>query len=762
MLLTLQFINIELAMMKLLLCSTLLVFLSGSLMPVNGQHFYNPSEISEINIAFYDADWDHKLDSLMTADSDARILADITINGMVFDSVGVRYKGNSSYNASQAKNPLNIKLDYIKGHEYEGYNSLKLSNLYKDPSFVREVLAYEIAGKYMPASRAGYANVYFNGLKNGLYTNVQVVDDIFTSEHYFSENRPFFEGDDVSGPPPMGCFTGAPMVWGYMGTDSTNCYPKFYDMKVDNTWSYLISFLDTFNNYTSMMENIYDVDRHLWAMAFDIGLVNLDAPISMAHNFYLYYGLDNRFHYAKWDLNECFGVFVSLGYGPSSTFLNTTQMQQLDPFAGNSSANPVVYKVWQNTRWKRMYIAHMKTIFEENIDNGWYLTRAQELQAIVDTAVLNDPNKLYSYTDFQNNLTATASGSVGITELMIPRWTYLSSNTWFTATQPEISNIATSPSTVLPNSSVVITAEISNASEVFLGYRSNIADRFTKTNMYDDGAHGDGAAADGIFGTSVPVLESDVQYYIYADNANAGRFSPARAEYEYYTIDVNGNVVINEIMASNSATATDQDNESDDWIELYNTSASPVSLNGYYLSDEFTITDKWQFPDTIINGYDYLIVWADNDTLQSGLHASFKLSAAGEAVALFTPAKSLVDQISFSAQSSDISYGRYPNGSGSFQLMNPTFSSQNSPWLGFSHTPNTVGVNIFPNPANDKVSITFNDDAAHLIQIYNLQGCPVFYRTAATGLLINTSTFESGVYLVLIDNHLSNKLVITK
>ena len=129
---------------------------------MTAQDMYDTDHISDIEIDFYDANWDEILDAYMAADSDERILANVTINGTVFDSVGVRYKGNSSFRPNQVKNPLNIKLNYVKNHDYHGYYTLKLSNGFKDPSFVREVLALEIAQKYMPSARAGFANITIN------------------------------------------------------------------------------------------------------------------------------------------------------------------------------------------------------------------------------------------------------------------------------------------------------------------------------------------------------------------------------------------------------------------------------------------------------------------------------------------------------------------------------------------------------------------------------------------------------------------------
>lgn len=315
-------------LLSIVILSSLFINLSSA------QDLYDADQITEIEIDFYKANWDEILDQYMSMDSDERILADVTIDGIEFDSVGVRYKGNSSYRPNQVKNPLNIKLNYIKNHDYQGYYTLKLSNGFKDPSFVREVLALEIARKYMPSSRAGYANVSINGSLVGLYTNVQSVNDQFTTEHYYSEDRPFFEGAG-DGPAPAGCSYN---IWDYLGSDSTSCYPYYYDSKSGDHYSHLINFLDIFNNNPDAMEEVYNVDRHLWSMAFDIALLNLDAPISTPHNFYLYLDVNERFNYIKWDMDMCFGVFNLLNW----TILDSAGLQQLDPFTSNNPEYPIV------------------------------------------------------------------------------------------------------------------------------------------------------------------------------------------------------------------------------------------------------------------------------------------------------------------------------------------------------------------------------------------------------------------------------------
>jgi hypothetical protein len=330
---------------------------------------------------------------------------------------------------------------------------------------------------------------------------------------------------------------------------------------------------------------------------------------------------------------------------------------------------------------------------------------------------------------------------------------------WFAATQPDISAIANNPSTVSAMTPVSITASIANANYAYLGYRYSISDKFEKMEMFDDGAHNDGSASDGTWGATIPVYNTDVQYYIYSENNDAARFSPARAEYEFYTLPVNGNVVVNEFMASNTSTATDQNGEYDDWIELYNNSSSPISLNGYYLSDEMGDPYKWQFPDTTIAANGYLIVWSDNDTTQSGLHANFKLSAAGEMVVLNDASKNMLDQVTFSAQSSDVSTGRYPNGSGSFTTMYPTFSSENMAGMGFADNQIEAEVVIYPNPASTEFTIGINDNKKHIVQLFSIDG--KLLKTFEMERISTTdiSNLDNGIYIILIDNSTNRKLI---
>jgi len=141
-------------------------------------------------------------------------------------------------------------------------------------------------------------------------------------------------------------------------------------------------------------------------------------------------------------------------------------------------------------------------------------------------------------------------------------------------------------------------------------------------------------------------------------------------------------VVINEFMASNDETLEDpnESGEYPDWIELYNGSPLPVDLGGIYITDKLDNPTKCRIPDGLTIGPgEYLVFYADEDPEQSSMHLDLKLSASGEAVALFdTNGSTMIDSIEFGSQSSDISYGRYPDSSEFWRFFStPTPGSQN-------------------------------------------------------------------------------------
>jgi hypothetical protein len=168
---------------------------------LNAQNFYQRDSIQVIEIFFSFSNWDAQLDA--NEATETYIYADsIRINGTSFDSCGVRYKGNSSYNPSNQKNPLRLELNTIKtNQDYQGFTDIKLSNGYKDPSMIREILSYQILENYMDCPRSNFARVYINGQYRGVYTNNESVKDDFNEAHYDADDT-YFKCNPVGGAGP--------------------------------------------------------------------------------------------------------------------------------------------------------------------------------------------------------------------------------------------------------------------------------------------------------------------------------------------------------------------------------------------------------------------------------------------------------------------------------------------------------------------------------------------------------------------------------
>ena len=697
-----------------------------------GQSFYDGETIQTIEITFAESNWDQLLDTEY-AGSGAYILAQsVSLNGITFDSVGVKYKGNSTYQANQNKNPFHIELDTYKEQEYDGYTDIKLSNVAKDPSFLREVLSYQILRQYMHAPLSNYANVFVNGTLIGLYSNSESISKKFVKSRFYSKKNTFVKCN-----PPAGAGPGSndyPNLV-YKGQDSTAYYAA-YEIKSDKGWQELIDLCDTLANHITDIEKILDVDRALWMLAFNNIFVNLDSYSGgFTQNYYLYRDDSRRFLPVVWDLNESFGRFSMTGSGNLN---GTTAKQQMSHLLHENDTDfPLIQKLLSVPMYKRMYLAHCKTMLLENFDNGSYLDTAEELQTLIDAAVQADNNKFFTYNNFVDNISSDIGGgggpgggaTPGIGNLMNGRNTYLLGLTDFTNTQPTISDITWSSSAPIINEMITVTASVKNENDVYLAYRSDVEAAFERILMYDDGAHNDGAANDGTYGVAINIEAALTQFYIYAENDDIGMFSPQRAEHEFHNITATvsnptvGDLVINEFMASNDATEADQDGEYDDWIELYNNGTTSIDLEGYYLSDDAADLTQWAFPaGTSIASNGYLIVWADNDELQEGLHANFKLSSAAESVFLVNAANEIVDEISYVDQTTDVSFGRFPNGTGNFQTMTPTFNAENNGTSSVDDPESQITqIKVYPNPAKSEITISAEEELS-ILSIYNLSG----------------------------------------
>lgn len=145
-------------------------------------------------------------------------------------------------------------------------------------------------------------------------------------------------------------------------------------------------------------------------------------------------------------------------------------------------------------------------------------------------------------------------------------------------------------------------------------------------------------------------------------------------------------VVINEIMASNSTGITDEDGDHEDWIELYNTGSDAIDLTGYWLSDKDNEPDRWVFPALSIGPGEFLLVFASNKDRLSGpfLHTNFAISVGGEPILLSDAEGLLIDRYPPTVLTTDNSLGRLTDGAAqlvTFEGGTPGHSNNGQPLL---------------------------------------------------------------------------------
>ncbi len=132
---------------------------------------------------------------------------------------------------------------------------------------------------------------------------------------------------------------------------------------------------------------------------------------------------------------------------------------------------------------------------------------------------------------------------------------------------------------------------------------------------------------------------------------------------------------INEFLASNELTNTDENGDPDDWIEIFNGGNATIDIGGLYITDDLEELNSWQIPDTdpdltTIAPRGYLILWADKEPDQGVLHVDIKLSADGEAIGLVeSDGTTIIDSYIFDAQTVDVSEGRMPDGGDTWQFF---------------------------------------------------------------------------------------------
>lgn len=727
--------------------------------------FYDSALVRNLYLNFSQTNYWNQL----TANYPTRthIPANLVFEGISLDSVGVSFKGNTSYTGTgtSQKKSFSVKTEeFIDNQDLFGYSTLNLNNAFQDASFLREVFYLNQIRQHIPAAKANFVHLYINDQDWGLYPNVQQLNKDFLKEWFLSNDGANFRAHvrTIGGPGGGGPGGGGGPNWGdgtaalnYLGAD-TALYQEKYTLKstdINHSWQKLVLACDILNNTPSadlvnVLPQYFDIDRVLWFLASEIAFEDDDSYVFKGKmDYYIYFDPETeRFTPLEFDGNSVMDV-NPVSWGP---FYNA-----------NNVNYPLLNKLLNVPEWRQRYLAHFRVILQDELNPVQCNAMLDNYKAQIDALVQSDPKKLYTYNQFITEVEALKTW-------ISQRRNYLSSNTEIQQTAPTISwvkylnNNGEEWTPPLPSTPVNIQTQVTSTNgidRVFLWYSDQLTGTFAKVQMFDDGAHNDASASDGIFGASIPGYSAGtlVRFYIEALAGNAiksAAYYPRGAEHDVFVYQVStaassvAQVVINELMASNTGIVLDEFGETEDWVELHNTSAGSVDLSGFYLSDNPLNLDKWEIPaGTVIPPFGYLIFWADEDSSQGSNHMNFKLSALGETLMLLDGELNLVDSLNFGAQQSNVSLARIPNGFGPFAPEAPTFGYNNDHGALASVDLSPKHLSLFPNPARNSIHIAGLNSAEPLL-VHDSSGRLIYSGILNADAILDVSSWTSGFYVL--------------
>ena len=284
-----------------------------------GEKIFDNSLLHEIHFQFSQANYWQQMEQNFEQNFDPfdpvpYIIADVSIDGELVDSVGVRFKGFTSYPFGQNKKPFKIDFnEFVPGKRYDGLRKLNLNNATGDPGMQRDVICYDLLNANdVNAPRTSFAKVFINDVYLGLYQVIEQVDKEFLQRNFDDDDGNLFKNKSWS-------------KFEWLGSD-VEAYKGIFQLKTnkeEDDWSGFINFIDVLNNssneeFASAIEGIFNVDLFLKTLAVDVATNNWDSYLEHGRNWYIYEDLSTGiFHWIPWDYNFALGGagFGGLGDG---------------------------------------------------------------------------------------------------------------------------------------------------------------------------------------------------------------------------------------------------------------------------------------------------------------------------------------------------------------------------------------------------------------------------------------------------------------
>jgi spore coat protein CotH len=255
----------------------------------------------EVSLTLTEADWT-ALQADPTADVDFLAAVDWDGEPLTQVSLAVRGSGSALDIAAAGSARFNFRLDVndtLEDQTLHGDKKLYLNHAYKDPTHLREVLAYEVLHALgVPAPRAALVHLRMNGGSLGIYTAVEAVDGEFLEERFPDPDGALYQLDAPAGT--LVRSAELPPLYDGLEVERGEAIPP-----VPADFEALLAALATPG--ATNFDAVLDVDTTLRYLAANTALVNLDSYAGSGGNYFLY-AQSGRFTLVPWDVGDAFGL----------------------------------------------------------------------------------------------------------------------------------------------------------------------------------------------------------------------------------------------------------------------------------------------------------------------------------------------------------------------------------------------------------------------------------------------------------------------
>lgn len=642
------------------------------------------------------------------------------------DNIGFRLRGGQ-YSRTAQKKSFKVSFNtFVPGRSWHGLEKLNLNGEHNDPTISRARICWGLLREMkVPAPRANHVELYINGNYYGLYANVEHIDEEFAGLRFGNKSGNLYK-----------CLWPADLA--YLG-DDPDLYKlesggrRVYELhtnEAEDDYSGLAHFIDVLNNtpldnLACELEQVFNVDTYLRAIAFDVLSGNWDGPLYNKNNFFLYHNESTGLiEYIPYDLDNTLGVdYLGVDWA----------LQNIYSWAHPVEPRPLYTRILAVPEYRGRYSYYLGRYMQEVFTEGLLFPDFDAVRSLIAPYVEGDPFHSLDYGFAYSDFLAGFDGPLPWGHTPYGLKSYVATRRNSALAQLETVDVKPIIRAIANNSpnegqDISITAEVEDdgglVSIMACSRLSGQVD-YQCMEMYDDGLHADGAAGDGRYGALLPALNETavIEYHIEAiDNTGQENRRPLCEDRSLFVGSASVPLAINEIMPSNSTVIADEAGQYDDWLEIYNYGDAPVYLGGRFLSDNEDNPTRWAFPEIWIQAGEFLLIWADDDENQGSLHTNFKLDADGEFIGVFDTADNgyaRIDGLAFSQLQEDQAWGRLPNGTGAFQAVSPTPGASNEPLSAVRKKEGYAQEwQVFPNPFDEILHIRFEEATPAPVHLY--------------------------------------------